>query len=399
MKRYRIDIVTTARADFSYVLPVAVAAAAHPALDARLIACGSTADDLADSPCPLISIPATGLGKSFAQSGIAVGEMLGQLTTLWAASSPDMVVIPADRFEILGPATAATLLNLHIAHLWGGELDIAYAIDTRVRNALTKLAHLHFVMHEGAALRLRQMGEEPWRIVVCGSSSIGTQSSDPSAFLDFAREQGWGSGPFIAATYLPLTTFPENTLDELESLISVLTQLNGYTVIWSSSNTDPGAQPVANRILRLCREHHNHFFIETLGRKRYFGLLSCAEIMVGNSSSGLVETPSFGLPTVNIGVRQIGRLGGDNVLHVPGKAKAIARAINKALHDQAFRMTARSSPHFGRADAADVIVAKIVDFLGQSPLQTYIKRGVKGNPRRIAGLKRAPDYPTIVTGN
>lgn len=394
MSAKSIDVVTTSRADLSYTLPLAAAIAARPGMKARLLACGPVAGhvDAGAAPCPVVSLPADGLGQGLVESGHAMGDLLGRLTALWAEAPPDLVVLPCDRYEVLAPATAAMLLNLPLGHLYGGEEDVAYSIDTRVRNALTKMAHCHFVMHEATAARLRRMGEEDWRIAVCGSTSVSALRPDAGPFLDYARERGWGEGPFICATYLPLTTFRENSLAELEAMIAACRRFGGHTFVWNSVNADPGGIEVRRRIEALCAAEPNHVFVESLGARRYFGLLSCAAAVVGNSSSGLVETAGFGVPTVNVGIRQTGRLGGENLIFVPAEANAIARGLRKALFDQDFRKAARAPNPFVKGDAAALAAEAIAGFLAMPAGAFLIKRAVKGNPRRVGGLKRSVEF-------
>lgn len=388
----RIDVVTTARADLSYTLPVAKAIAGRTDLTARLIACGSVADAITQPPCPVEKIAAPSLGLNTVASGRAVGDMIASLCALWAADPPDLVLLPCDRFEVMAPAAAATILNLPLGHLYGGEEDIAYSIDTRIRNAFTKLAHCHFVMHEAVARRLRQMGEEDWRIVVCGSTSVSGLKPDPGPFLAFARDQGWGDGPFISATYLALTTFRENSLSELEAMIAACQRFPDYTFVWNSVNTDPGGVEVRRRIESLCAANRRHVFVESLGAARYFGLLSCASAVIGNSSSGLLETPSFGVPTVNVGTRQTGRLAGDNIIFARATSEAIARALRKALGDADFRRAAKAPNPFDKGRGASLVAEAIASFLSMPASTFLIKRAVRGNPRRVAGLKRSIEY-------
>jgi UDP-hydrolysing UDP-N-acetyl-D-glucosamine 2-epimerase len=397
--RALIDVVVTARADLSYTLPIAAAIAAHPELRARLTVAGDLDDPRLAVPIPLLRVPAPGLGVDIESSGRGVGELVAGFSKLWANDPPALVLVPCDRFEVLGPATAAVILNLPIAHLYGGEEDVSYSIDTRIRNALSKLAHVHFVMHEATKRRLVKMGEEEWRILVCGASSVACIEPNPAFFLAHARAKEWGEGPFIAATYLPVTTFRERCLLELDAIIAALRDFRSYTIVWNSVNLDPGSDEIARRLHQLSRQERNHVFVENLGAELYFSLLSCASAMVGNSSSGLLEALSFGLPVVNVGVRQTGRLGGDNVLFVPGEVGAIRRALKRALTDKGFRRRVAATPNpFARADAPQVVSTGIAEMLRRPAAQFLIKRSVTNNPRRYAGIKRSIEFSPLAPG-
>lgn len=390
-----VDVVVTARADLSYTLPIAAAIAAHPALSVRLVAAGDVAVDV-PAGIAFIRVPASGLDGGVVAAGAAVGELVAGFTRLWSESPPALIVLPCDRFEVMGPATAATILNIPIGHLYGGEEDVGYSIDTRIRNSFTKLSHVHFVMHEAVRQRLIDMGEEGWRIKVCGASSVASLVRDPASFLAFARERGWGKGPFISATYLPLTTFRDQGLAELDAMIEALAGFSGHTIVWNSVNADPGGDAVAQRLHALSGQGANHVFVESLGVTRYFSLLSCARAMVGNSSSALLEAPSFGIPAVNVGLRQTGRLGGENVLFVPGEVKAIREALDCALNDQAFRRKVAAAPNpFARADAPQAVADGIAEMLALPASRFLIKRALRGNPARVMGVKRSVEFPPL----
>jgi len=395
-KRALIDVVVTARADLSYTLPIAAAISAQPGLKARIVAAGNVS--IKDTPkgISVLRVRAPALGRDLKSSGRGVGDLVAGFTRLWAEDAPVLVVLPCDRFEVLGPATAATILNIPIAHLYGGEEDVGYSIDTRIRNALTKIAHAHFVMHEATRKRLIDMGEEDWRVIVCGASSVASIKPDPAPFLDYARAVGWGKGPFISATYLPLTTFRDQGLAELDAMIAALSGFSGYTIVWNSVNMDPGGDVIAKRLHALSRKAHNQVFVDSLGAKLYFSLLSCAAAMVGNSSSALLEAPSFGIPAVNVGIRQTGRLGGENVIFVPAETKAIQQALKKALNDKAFRRRAAETPNpFARNNSAKIVARGIAKMLGLPAAQFLIKRSVTNNPARVMGIKRSVEFPPL----
>ena len=395
-KRALIDVVVTARADLSYTLPIAAAISAQPGLAARILAAGDVRVKDAPKNVPVLRVRAPGLGRDIKSSGRAVGDLVAGFTRLWSEGRPALAVLPCDRFEVLGPATAATILNIPVAHLYGGEEDVGYSIDTRIRNALTKLAHAHFVMHEATRKRLIDMGEEDWRVMVCGASSVAGVKPDPAPFLAHARAAGWGKGPFISATYLPLTTFRDQGLAELDAMIAALSDFSDHTIVWNSVNMDPGGDAIAKRLHALSRKTRNQVFVESLGAKLYFSLLSCAAAMVGNSSSALLEAPSFGIPAVNVGIRQTGRLGGENVIFVPGEAKAIRQALRKALNDTAFRQRAAETPNpFARNDSAKVVARGIAKLLKLPAAQFLIKRSVANNPARVMGIKRSVEFPPL----
>lgn len=402
-RRQRIDVVTTARADYGLVTPVAHAIHQHPELEARMIFTGShyarsegfnLEERRAELPFKTAGIPCKGIGESLMDSGAALGEMVSGFSRLWADSTPDLVALPGDRYELLPPASAAVLFGIPIAHLFGGEVDLAYCLDTQVRDALTKMAHIHFVTHSVMRHRLREMGEEDWRIVVTGNPAVDQLTPDSAAFDGFAKERGWNTARLIAACYLPPTTCRDALDTELSALLGALAEWPNHLIVWAGVNTDPGAEEIESRLRRHAAEHSNHVIVSGLGTPRFHGLLRRAQALVGNSSSGLLEAASFGLPVVNVGVRQTGRLCGENVINVPGERAAIAGALHTALEDAAFRGRAAHVVNpFYTGNAANRIANSIAEMLKRGRAELMLKRAVQGNPSTIDGVARVPEYP------
>jgi len=408
----RVDLLTTARADYSLILPLARALAERDDVAARLVFTGSHCsanerDGLPElrrtAPLPTALVACQGIGESHAASGLAMAEMTAGFARLWAdGGRPDLCVLLGDRFELLPPASLAVLLGMPICHLYGGEEDVSYCFDTQVRNAVTKMAHLHLVMHEAQRERLLRMGEEDWRIHVCGNTAIAdiavAAGEADAAFAAHARATGLPDGPLLAACYLPPTAVPGFWRQELPMLFEALAAWPDHHVVWAGVNADPESRPIQAAIEAECARRGNHRFEANLGRARYFGLLRRARALVGNSSSGLLEAASFGLPVVNVGIRQTGRLCGDNVLSVPAEPAALGAALATALADPAFRAAARAAGNpFVRADAAGRMAELIVRAAGAAPTGLLLKRTAEGNPARVGGLQRVPEYPPIAT--
>jgi len=402
-QRQRIDVVTTSRADYGLVTPVAYAIHRHAELEARMVFTGSHSARSegfnlearrAEIPFETAVVPCKGIGESVMDSGAALGEMVTGFSRLWADSTPGLAVLLGDRYELLAPASAAVLFGIPIAHLFGGEVDVAYCLDTQVRDALTKMAHIHFVTHPVMRRRLREMGEEDWRIVVSGNPAVDRLTPDAVVFDSFAKERGWDTTRLIAACYLPPTTCRDALETELTALLSALADWPNHLVVSAGVNTDPGAEEIESRLRRHAAEQPNHVFVSGLGTPCFHGLLRRAQALVGNSSSGLLEAASFGLPVVNVGVRQTGRLCGENVINVPGERTAVAEALHTALEDAAFRgRAARAVNLFYTGNAADRIANGIAEMLKHGRAELMLKRAVQGNPSTIDGVTRVPEYP------
>lgn len=406
----QIDVVTTARADYSMVAPIAQALVSRADVSCRVVFTGShfsdnERPDLAARKSGITAahaeVSCEGIGQGLAASGLAMAQMTDGFVRLWTEHSPDICLLLGDRFELMPPASVAVLMGVPLCHVFGGEEDVSYCFDTQVRNAVTKMAHVHLVMHEAQRRRLLDMGEEGWRIHVCGNPAVddiaGLLPQASRAFADYAREAALPlKAPIIVACYLPPTSLPAKWREELPALLRALDRWPDHSVIWAGVNTDPESTEIQAAIERHCETHTNHRFIPNLGRLRYYGLLDRAALLVGNSSSGLLEAASFKLPVVNVGIRQTGRLCGDNVINVPARVRAIEAAIGRGLGDRGFlRRVATMANPFHRKGAARMMARIVAKAAAADRPRLLLKRTMAGNPRRMGRLQRVAEYPPL----
>ena len=394
-----IAVVTSSRADYSHLYWPLKDLAAHPDVDLKLIVLaahlspqfGSTVHEIerdgfpiaARIECLLSSDTDTGMAKTL---GLAV---LGLTDTL-AQMRPDLLLLIADRYEMLAPASVALTLRIPIAHIEGGEISEG-AIDDAVRNALTKLAHLHFTSTSAARARVISMGEEPWRVHRAGAPSLDHLRR--STLLTRAQlEAVLGvtlTGQITVVAYHPVTLLHDTTV-EAEALFAALEQTALHTpghILFCYPNADAGSYALMDRIQVFCTRHPNARLFVNLSAVTYWSLLREATLLLGNSSSGIMEAASFHLPVVNIGLRQRGRERGPNILDAsiqegaPDPApilEQIARATGPA-----FRQSLLSLENiYGDGRAAE----RIVEVLISTPLDGLLH-------------KRARPVPEIVVEN
>lgn len=270
---------------------------------------------------------------------------------------PDVMLVLGDRFEILSAAQAALVHNLPIAHIAGGDVTEG-AFDEGIRHAITKMAHIHFVTNEDSAARVRQMGEDPARIHLVGSP--GLDHLLRTRLLDGeALEQSLGA-PLgrrnLVVTFHPVTLKADRGLDELTQLLTALDGLPEDITIWfTRPNADPGNCAMNAEIDAWANGRRQVRVFTSLGHVRYLSLMAQADAIVGNSSSGLYEAPSFGIPTVDVGDRQAGRLAATSVIRAPANAADIGAAIARALILDA---SGTVNP-YGDGHSADRIVAAL----------------------------------------
>lgn len=292
----------------------------------------------------------------------ALGTCLEGMAGTLARLRPDLCVLYGDRGEVLATALAATTLNIPIAHLQGG--DISGSLDDPMRHAITKLAHLHFASTEESAERIRRMGEEPWRVHVVGDSHIDpivAKEYKPPA--EIARELALDlSKPVVVVLQHSETTAPEASRDQMVETLAAIEDL-GHQAVVIHPCSDAGYDGILRAIEEIARPPQFRVRVN-LDAPVFWGLLATASVLVGNSSAGLIETPSFHLPAVNVGRRQVGRLCAENVLHVEHDRAAIRSAIETALSDSFRTAAAACSQPFGDGQAG----RRVVEILREIPL-------------------------------
>jgi UDP-hydrolysing UDP-N-acetyl-D-glucosamine 2-epimerase len=277
---------------------------------------------------------------------------MGRLFRNWR---PDLLLVLGDRFEMFAGALGAVPYHIPIAHLHGGDIT-AGAIDDSFRHALSKFAHLHFVTTQDSAARLRRMGEEPWRITVSGAPALDRLHTLLPEKIELPEK-------FILVTFHPVTREPGQESVQVDALVSALRRSRVPCVV-TAPNADPGNSTIRRKLESFCASDGRSMFVENLGARRYFTVMSRASAMVGNSSSGMFESPSFRLPVVNIGIRQEGRLRARNVIDCDCTASDIFAAIRRAT-SPAFRASLRGLRNpYGDGKAA----RRIVNVLERTPL-------------------------------
>jgi UDP-hydrolysing UDP-N-acetyl-D-glucosamine 2-epimerase len=265
-------------------------------------------------------------------TGLATSGIAEALETL----SPDIVVLLGDRFEMLAAATAATICTIPIAHIHGGEITEG-AIDDAMRHAITKLSSIHFVAAEAYRNRVIQLGEHPDTVFAVGAPGLDHISRTELLSADDvakALEIEPGASYFLITMH-PTTRAHVAVEDEIDALLRALTDTQDHIAIFTGVNADAGRDIIAERIEAYVANNPSRSRVfNSLGQVRYLSAMKHAAVVVGNSSSGIIEAPAFGVPTVNIGDRQKGRLRATSIIDTVPNKKSIYQAITKALSSE-----------------------------------------------------------------
>jgi UDP-N-acetylglucosamine 2-epimerase (non-hydrolysing)/GDP/UDP-N,N'-diacetylbacillosamine 2-epimerase (hydrolysing) len=389
MKR-RIAVVTTSRADYGHLYWPLVELSRRDDVELGVIVLGAHLSAefgmtvrqiekdgfpiIARIECLLSSDSDVGMAKTIGLATLSLADMLDG----WR---PDILLLIADRYELLAPASVALALRIPIAHIEGGEVSQG-AIDDAVRNALTKLAHIHFTSTPLARQRVIAMGEEPWRVHHAGAPSLDhlrrsrlytREQLEQRLSLDLSQST-------LLIAYHPVTLHRDTT-DEATALFSALSLLPDQ-MVFVYPNSDAGSRSLIERTQKFASEVDNIKVFVNLDTVTYWSLLGNVDMLVGNSSSGIMESASYALPTVNIGMRQQGRERARNILDAEASQESILAAIHQAK-TESFRSGLNNMTNpYGSGYAAE----KIAGILATVPLELLLVKQPAPLIRKIEAL-------------
>ena len=335
----KISVVTGSRADFGLLQGVISRIQNAQDLELELIVTGShlsetfgrTKSEIVRAGYTNIIELELNLGtNSECDIGIAVSSVIRQITLHYAKDRPSLTLVLGDRYEILGAAVACTTMGIPLGHIHGGEVTFG-SKDDMYRHAITKLASVHFVANSEFRSRVIRMGEDPTKVFVVGG--LGIDSIDQAELLsrpDLESQLGIELGPRYAIfNFHPDTIYPEKSLEQLETVLRSIAKFSDIKFIATGANADYYGEQINQRLKEVSSQEPNVFFFSSVGQLNYLSLLSGAHFVLGNSSSGLLEAPFFGIPTVNIGGRQEGRPRSTSVIDVECEETGIVKVLEK----------------------------------------------------------------------
>lgn len=378
MKKRTIAVFTGNRAEYGLQYPILRAIDRHVDLEYRLLVSGAHLDTnfgntLDEIRSDGFRVDAEVKIEMDASSLLATAQAIGSgvlaISRILNEIRPDIMVVYADRFEGFAAVIAASQMNIPTAHIEGGDLTEGGALDDSVRHAMTKLAHLHFTTNQQASNRILGMGEEPWRVHTVGFPAIDLISEGRFASAnEIVEKLGLDlSRPIVLFTQHSVSTEFNRSAEQLAPSLAAIKQLaaEGVQTILTYPNNDAGGQAIIEQLKAFGNACIPGAQVRrSIGRHLYHGVLALARdealqvACVGNSSSGLKETPAFGCPTVNIGSRQEGRLRGQNVLDAAYVSRSIVDAVHRCFYDKEFRALCRCAENpYWLGDAGPKIAA------------------------------------------
>ncbi len=371
-KKRHIAIVSSTRADWGLLSPVAKALQQREDVEVSVIATnmhldasrGMTINEIrADGFEPIAQVAMSYKSDGEVDTAEAMGVHLSDMAKVLGRIRPDILLLLGDRFEMLAVASAATMLHIPIAHISGGEITMG-AIDDNIRHAISKLSSLHFATTEKHRSRLIAMGEQPENVVNTGALGVWNMTHAEMHDRDeLERSLGFSfEGKTLLVTYHPATNDKVAPAERFGALLEAMDRHSDCKVIITYPNNDPNSAEIIAMIERYAQRRGEEVLaVPSLGALRYRSALQYVSAVVGNSSSGVVEVPSAGIPVVNIGIRQQGRTVSPAVIHCGDDVDSIDEAISQALSEEV-KFRAKTTPNpYQQEGTVDMIVDRLVN--------------------------------------
>ena len=375
----RICVLTATRAEYGLLNPIIKKMNNDPAFDVKVVVTGAhlspefgmTIKDIIDDGVDIdkkieilmSSDTSVAISKSMGLAMISFAEYFEEL-------KPDALMVLGDRYETLAVCCAAMNAKIPIIHLHGGETTEG-AVDEAVRHAITKMSYLHFTSTEEYRRRVIQLGENPNNVFSVGAMGVENALNIPLIDRKELEESlGCSLGEkYAVGTFHPVTLEECSAEKQTLALMNAIRQYPEITFLFTKANADANGRVINQILQEYSTQYKNLLVYDSLGMRRYLSAIQNAEFVIGNSSSGLIEVPSFKIPTINIGDRQKGRIQGNTVINCQPNQKDICAAIDRAM-EKSFRETLQTSKNpYGRGDTSDRII--------EVTRKTFIERKVE----------------------
>jgi UDP-N-acetylglucosamine 2-epimerase (non-hydrolysing)/GDP/UDP-N,N'-diacetylbacillosamine 2-epimerase (hydrolysing) len=368
-EKRKIAVITTSRADYGIYKPILSQLSLSEKLDYYLLVSGThlskvhglTISQIKKDNHPIVAeIEIIEANNDALSTDIIMANAIKGFGEEFSKNKPDILLVLGDRFEMLAATLAAVPFNIPIAHIHGGEVSEG-AIDDVYRHALTKISHIHFCSTKLSKQRIVQMGENPEFVFDFGAPSLDNLNdveiiSDKDLRSEFNIPK---NKDFVLVTYHPVTKEAEDTESHINNLLSAVSKTDLF-LVFTLANADVNGEVINNKIKEFVSSNHDSIIADNLGTQKYFSMMSHASVVIGNSSSGIIEAASFKTAVVNIGNRQKGREQSDNIINCGYSVEEIKDAINYSKSDD-FRDNLKSIVNIYGNSTASRNIVKILE--------------------------------------
>ena len=371
---YKVCVVTGTRAEYGLLRSLLIKLNGHDSIDLQLVVTGSHLSEQfgntqkeiqEDGFLEYIKLPIPIEDDSKEGMAFSTGVALQKFAELFSEQKPDLLVVLGDRFEIFAVTAAAHMIGIPTAHISGGDVTEG-AVDDVIRHCITKMSVLHFPGCEQSRKRIIQMGEQPETVFNVGEPGVENclkrELMSRDALAD-NLEFPYIKRDYSVVTFHPVTMENNTAESQMQELINAMEEIPDMAYIVTLANADAGGRMINEIWGREGKKHTNWLIVPSLGVLRYLSAVKYAKLVVGNSSSGVVEAPSMKTPTINIGDRQKGRMMADSVICCEPKREAIVRAMNTALTNEFQEKAKHIKSPFGDGSTSEKIMEHIVKFL------------------------------------
>lgn len=374
----KLTIITSTRAEYGLLKPLIFRLQSEPFFDIRVAVTGSHLSSEFGMTVQEILNDGIKIDKKVeiilsSDSNVAVSKSMGlaliSFSEYFDETNPDGVIVLGDRYEILAVSCAAMNAKVPIIHLHGGELTEGL-IDEAIRHSISKMSLIHFTSTESYRRRVIQLGESPDRVFNVGALGVENAMNIKTLSVDeLSKCIGVDLGSnYAVGTFHPVTLENMTAKKQIDELLSAISEFPDINFLFTKANSDMNGRVINQMILDYSKNNKNLFLIDSLGVNRYISAISSAKFVIGNSSSGIIEAPSFHVPTVNIGDRQKGRIYGDTVINCLPDRGSIKKAIERALDVDFISSLKNTVNPYGNGNSSERIVLILKDLYSSGSL-------------------------------
>ena len=372
--KHQIGVITGTRAEYVLLRNLIFKLKENKSIDFKLIVTGAHLSEvfgntqseiIKDGINNYIKVPIPIDDDSKDGMSLSAGIAMSNFANLFTKYKPDILIVLGDRYEIFSAVSAAHLVGIRVAHIGGGDITEG-AVDDAIRHCITKMSNLHFPGCEQSRKRIIQMGEQPQYVFNVGEPGVeNCLDLEKMSRKALAESLNFDivNNDYSLVTFHPVTMENNTGVEQVYELIHAMDKLKDMYFIITMANADAGGRAINDIWIKEGKKRKNWLVVTSLGVVRYLSAMKYAKLVIGNSSSGIIETPSMGIPTINIGDRQKGRMMAESVISCLPIEKDIANSMNIALADDFQEASKHVYSPFGNGNTTDQIICYVLDYL------------------------------------